>query len=62
MLIIIILVACFVFALLAKRHIEQIREKQRIEDGIEETKEIKDVLDEKDSIKQAEAIIKRRKL
>ena len=48
MLIIIILVACFVFALLAKRHIEQIREKHRIEDGIEETNEIKDVLDEKE--------------
>ena len=62
MLIIIILITCFVFALLAKRHIEKIIEKHRIEDGIVDAQETKDVLDEKDSIKQAEAIIKRRKL
>lgn len=62
MLIIIIFITCFVFALLAKRHIQKIIEKHRIEDGIVDAQETKDVLDEKDSIKQAEAIIKRRKL
>ena len=61
MIIIILLVIGLVFALLAKRRLEQIREKHRIEDGFYDNVEEKEVLDEKDSIKQAEEIVRRRK-
>lgn len=59
MIIIIILLLALIFSLVLKHHLEKIRAKK----GVSETEEVKNVeaLDEKDSIKQAEEIVKKRK-
>ena len=59
MILIIILLLALIFSLVAKNHIEKIRAKNRVEETEEVIEE--QILDEKDSIKQAEEIIKKRK-
>ena len=60
MILIIILILALIFSLVAKHHLEKIRAKNQNNEVIEE--EIKEeILDEKDSIKQAEEIMKKRK-
>ena len=60
MIIIIILIAALIIALLARRHMQKLFEKYHA--NYEEESNVKaDILDEKDSIKQAEEIIRKRK-
>lgn len=59
MIIVIILIAALIIVLLAKSYLQKLHDKYH---GVEEQEvEVKDVLDEKDSIKQAEEIVRKRK-